>query len=445
MQRQFDASNDNQRFQQSFQRFGLIWLIALTIITIVIVSIILSGTPAYLHDWRGAAIIGLSLAVIVIFAFTLRTRHRDWPPPIGYALSIWLSTYTVIALLALIDRSFSWDYFTLIGISFGLFGSRRLILMVSILFVSMLAFQGFFQWPLTGDNIANAFGLGIFCFSTTAAGVMMQYLIGERFKRNALLQELTRANAELEEAHRQLEQSAAQEQELAVLRERTRLAREVHDTLGHALVLISVKLEVVQRLHECDPERFEHELETTKEIVRDTMKELRASIAALRSPALEREPACRAISRYAQEVAQRAGLHVSYDLHPDIEGLPEQVEETLWKVGQEALANVEKHARASNVVLHISRQHGHILMRIQDDGVGLPLGAMNWAPTTLHEDGSVTCVSPEGHYGLSGMFERVESIGGRISLHLNSAGELSSPQQHGTTIEVELPLVEIPR
>jgi signal transduction histidine kinase len=350
----------------------------------------------------------------------------------------------VIALLALIDRSFSWDYFTLIGISFSLFGSRRLILMVSILFVSMLAFQGFFQWPLTGDNIANAFGLGIFCFSTTAAGVMMQYLIGERFKRNALLQELTRANAELEEAHRQLEQSAAQKQELAVLRERTRLAREVHDTLGHALVLISVKLEVVQRLHERDPERFEHELETTKEIVRDTMKELRASIAALRSPALEREPACRAISRYAQEVAQRAGLHVSYDLHPDIEGLPEQVEETLWKVGQEALANVEKHARASNVVLHISRQHGHILMRIQDDGVGLPLGAMNWATTTVHGDGSVTCASPEGHYGLSGMFERVESIGGRISLHLSSAGELSSSQQHGTTIEVELPLVELP-
>jgi signal transduction histidine kinase len=439
MQRQFDASNDNQRFQQSFQRFGLIWLIALTIITIVIVSIILSGTPAYLHDWRGAAIIGLSLAVIVIFAFTLRIRHRDWPPPIGYALSIWLSTYIVIALLALIDRSFSWDYFTLIGISFGLFGSRRLILMVSILYVSMLAFQGLFQWPLTGDNIAGAFGLGIFCFSTTAAGVMMQYLIGERFKRNALLQELTHANAELEEAHRQLERSAAQEQELAVLRERTRLAREVHDTLGHALVLISVKLEVAQRLRERDPARFEHELETTKEIVRDTMKELRASIADLRSPALEREPACRAISRYAEEMAQRAGLHVSYDLQPGIEGLPEQIEDTLWKVGQEALANVEKHARASNVVLHISRQHGHILMRIHDDGVGLPLGtidegAINRAPT-----------SPEGHYGLSGMFERVESIGGRISLHLSSAGELSSPQQNGTTIEVELPLVELPR
>jgi len=215
----------------------------------------------------------------------------------------------------------------------------------------------------------------------------------------------------------------------------------VHDTLGHALVLISVKLEVVQRLHERDAVRFEHELETTKEIVRDTMKELRASISALRSPALEREPACRAISRYAQEMAQRAGLHVSYDLHPDIEGLPEQVEETLWKVGQEALTNVEKHARASNVVLHISRHDTHVLMRIQDDGVGLPREILRFTQDDnhiTHGAGKVT----EGHYGLSGMFERVESIGGRISLRPSSADEHNSPKPRGTTIEVELPLVE---
>lgn len=147
---------------------------------------------------------------------------------------------------------------------------------------------------------------------------------------------------------------------------------ELHDTLGHALALVSVKLEAAQRLRERDPQRCDHELEATREIVRNSMNELRASIANLRSPALEREPACRAISRYAREMAQRIGLRVSYDLHPAIEGLPEPIEETLWKVGQEVLTNIEKHAQASNVLLHISRQDGHIVMRIQDDGVGLP-------------------------------------------------------------------------
>ena len=90
------------------------------------------------------------------------------------------------------------------------------------------------------------------------------------------------------------------------LRERTRLAREMHDTVGHALVLISIKLEAARRLRERDPERCDRELEATGEIARATMNDLRASIANLRSPALEREPACRALSRYAREMAQRA-------------------------------------------------------------------------------------------------------------------------------------------
>ena len=182
------------------------------------------------------------------------------------------------------------------------------------------------------------------------------------------------------------------------------------------------------------------------------MKELRASIANLRSPALEREPACRAISRYAREMSHRAGLRVTYDLRSDIEGLPEQIEETLWKVGHEALTNVEKHAHASNVLLHISRQNSHILMRIQDDGIGLPsqlCGLLEkdkadaggqWSEaceahlnTSAAENQSLTT---PGHYGIPGMIERIESLGGRLAL--------LPGKEHGTSLEVELPLVEAP-
>jgi signal transduction histidine kinase len=98
--------------------------------------------------------------------------------------------------------------------------------------------------------------------------MLFQRLMGERFERDRLVNQLAQRNSELEEAHRQLSQSVAQEQELAVLRERTRLAREMHDTIGHALVLISVKLEAAQRLRERDPERCDRELESTKEITR---------------------------------------------------------------------------------------------------------------------------------------------------------------------------------
>ena len=98
------------------------------------------------------------------------------------------------------------------------------------------------------------------------------------------------------------------------MRERTRLAREMHDTIGHALVLISVKLEAAQRLRERDPERCDHELESTKQIARETMTALRASIADLRSPALEHGHINHALSRSARELAQRTDLPCH--LHP---------------------------------------------------------------------------------------------------------------------------------
>src|SRR6202030_797045 len=168
-------------------------------------------------------------------------------------------------------------------------------------------------------DFGSLFGLGIAFFSFTAFAMLVQHLIGERYERNHLIQQLARVHSELEEAHRRLAESVAQEQELAVLRERTRLAREMHDTVGHALVLISIKLEAARRLRERDPQRCDRELEATGEIARATMNDLRASIANLRSPAFVREPASRALASYARDMAQRAGLRVTYDLHPDIE------------------------------------------------------------------------------------------------------------------------------
>ncbi|HEY6287451.1 MAG TPA: sensor histidine kinase, partial [Ktedonobacteraceae bacterium] len=212
-----------------------------------------------------------------------------------------------------------------------------------------------------------------------------------------------------------------------VLRERTRLAREMHDTIGQALVLISVKLEAAQRLRERDPERCDGELESTKEIARETMTVLRASIADLRSPTLEHVHINHALSRTARELAQRTGLSVTYTLQADIDPLPASVEETLWKVSQEAFTNIEKHAHASHVQVRISRQGEKLLMSIHDDGIGLP-PALNQPD----KDGSFVYISPGGHYGLRGMLERIEAIGGHLTLH--------SGKEQGTTIEVELPL-----
>ena len=429
----------NEQFQHRFRRMSLGWLCVSIIYTTVFDYAIFYLEPSLFRSWRAPTIIGLSLLINAVYALRVFYRGQEWPIKLWFALSIWLGLYCLISLTSLIDNNFCWLFYIIFGVSFSLFEARRLLLAISVITLSLFAYQGLLTLPITALQIISLFGQLVGIFAMTAMSMMSQRLIADRYARNALLDQLTQANSELEEAHRKLAESVMQEQELAVLRERTRLAREMHDTLGHALVLVTVKLEAAQRLRAVDAERCDRELEATKEIARETMKELRASIANLRSPALEHESVCCAIRRYAQETGQRAGFQVTFEVPDTIERLPDVVEDTLWKVGQEALTNIEKHAQATNVVLHIHHDAGSICMRIEDDGVGLPSELLPF----YEADGTRDSASPAGHYGLSGMFERVERIGGRIALKSGLSRANTHPEHHGTTVEVELPIIEV--
>lgn len=428
MSAHFDVEKDDARFFRISRRVITMFSVLTCIYLAASTYAILINNPSYMHDWRGVTCIGLTMLAVLIYAVQFRmSLIMDWPLPWRYAVSLWVSLYLVVLLLTLINNGFVWDFYVVFAIGFGLFGGVRLVLATSCMAITMFAFQGLLVWPPTGGALVGIAGQALSLSSITGFTMLFQHLIGERFERNRLFTQLTQANGELEEAHRQLAQSVAQEQELAVLHERTRLAREMHDTIGHALVLISVKLEAAQRLRTRDPERCNQELESTKQIARETMTALRASIADLRSPTLEHAHINHALSRSARELAQRTNLSVTYTLQADIDLLPASIEETLWKVSQEAFTNIEKHAHASHVQISISREDEKLVMRIHDDGIGLPATL-----TQSDKDGRLMYISPGGHYGLRGMIERVEAIGGRLTLQ--------SSKEQGTTIEVELPL-----
>lgn len=428
MSAHFDVEKDNAHFFRISRRVITMFSVLTCIYLAASTYAILINNPSYMHDWRGVTCIGLTMLAVLIYAVQFRmSLIMDWPLPWRYAVSLWVSLYLVVLLLTLINNGFVWDFYVVFAIGFGLFGGVRLVLATSCMAITMFAFQGLLVWPPTGGALVGIAGQALSLSSITGFTMLFQHLIGERFERNRLFTQLTQANGELEEAHRQLAQSVAQEQELAVLHERTRLAREMHDTIGHALVLISVKLEAAQRLRTRDPERCNQELESTKQIARETMTALRASIADLRSPTLEHAHINHALSRSARELAQRTNLSVTYTLQADIDLLPASIEETLWKVSQEAFTNIEKHAHASHVQISISREDEKLVMRIHDDGIGLPATL-----TQSDKDGRLMYISPGGHYGLRGMIERVEAIGGRLTLQ--------SSKEQGTTIEVELPL-----
>lgn len=393
----------------------------------LLVGTVLISAPEYMRDWRGVTCIALSIIAFCMYAIPCLFNGQHWPPLLRYALPMWGGMYLSVFLLTLIDRSFIWDFYLVFGLVFGLFASRYVLFMVSVVALTIFSFQGLMIWPLSSGDMLALAGQAMTMYSLTGLCLLFQRLIGERFVRNGLLKELKDANTQLEDAHRRLEQSMAQEQELAVLRERTRLAREMHDTLGHALVLIAVKLEAAQRLRERDPVRCDQELEATKAIARESMASLRASIADLRSPVLERERIQQALERLARDLTRRTALRVTCDLQVDVACLSAPLEEVLWKVSQEALANIEKHAHATKVKLGLSQQEDQLMLRIQDDGIGLPTTYYQY-----REDGSFVCLSPDGHFGLRGMLERVEHADGHLQVR-SASGE-------GTTIEVTLPI-----
>ena len=431
MSAHFDVEKDNAHFFRLSRRVITVFAVLMCIYLTASTYAILMNNPSYMHNWRGVTCIVLTVLALLIYVIQFcMSLKMDWPPPLRYAAGLWGGLYLVVVLLTFINTSFVWDFYVVYALSLGLFGGVRLLLAVSSMALTLFAFQSLSTWPPTGEVFVSIVGQALTLFSVTSFYMLFQHLIGERFERNRLFTQLTQANGELEEAHRQLAQSVAQEQELAILRERTRLAREMHDTIGHALVLISVKLEAAQRLRERNPERCDHELESTKQIARETMTALRASIADLRSPILQHKHINQALSRSARELAQRTSLHVAYTFQADIGLLPEAIEETLWKVSQEAFTNIEKHAHAGCVQVRISRQDEKLVMHIHDDGVGLPL-----ALCQSQKDGSYVYSSTDGHYGLRGMLERVEAIGGQLTLR--------SSKGQGTTIEVELPLHDL--
>lgn len=425
-----DIETDDVAFNRTFKRVMVGFVIFVFLYLVILDFAVFANTPGYLRDWRGVTCIVLSVIAFLLYAIPILAHPQDWPPPLLYALSVWSSMYLSVFLLSCIDRSFIWNFYLVFGLCFGLFCSRRLLLMVSVIALTLFSFQGLWIWPLKTELLFSIVSQSMTIYGLTGLNMLFQKLVGERFARNRLFRELKHANRQLEEAHRRLEQSVEQEQELAILRERTRLAREMHDTLGHALVLIAVKLEAAQRLRERDPERCEQELEATKMIARESMAGLRASIADLRSPVLEREHIQQALERSVRELTQRVGLRITYTLETDVTCLPASLEEILWKVSQEALANIEKHAHATHVNLRISQQEDQLVLTIQDDGVGLPAAYYRY-----REDGSLLCLSPGGHYGLRGMLERVEHAGGQLYVR-SAAGQ-------GTTIEARLPLEEV--
>lgn len=234
--------------------------------------------------------------------------------------------------------------------------------------------------------------------------------------RMLLLQHEARSEVEglahkLAEANDQLRAQAADIEELAKTKERNRIARDIHDGLGHYLTVVHVQLEAAQALLGRDPTGARRALLKAQELTREGLADVRRSVALLRGSVPAQRPLLAAIEKLTSE-CKAGGIEAALKLSGTPRPLPEPIEITLYRAAQEALTNVRRHARASRLDIELAfAAGGGIRLRVEDDGVGADQ------------------VDPG--FGLLGLRERAESVGGRMTVQ--------SVRGRGFTLEMELP------
>ncbi len=248
-------------------------------------------------------------------------------------------------------------------------------------------------------------------------GVLYSFLgtfAGALARADAARQESQALLADLREAHRQLQDYAMRAEELAVVEERNRLAREMHDTLGHRLTVASVQLEAAQRLGPTEWQRAMGLVSTVREQVREALRELRGTVATLRTPVEADLHLRSALRRLMAHFEEATGLTVHRVLPDEMPPIPDAHRLALFRATQEALTNIQKHSGASQVWLVLNIANDAVTLLISDDGQGM--GASNG----------------ETGFGLQGLRERAGHLGGDLHVEPRLGG--------GTQISLRLPL-----
>jgi signal transduction histidine kinase len=220
-----------------------------------------------------------------------------------------------------------------------------------------------------------------------------------------------RARAALDAANQQLRAYAVQREELAAERERNRIAREIHDGLGHYLTTIHMQIQAARAFLDRDCSRAEQTLAKAQRMAQEALGDVRHSVAALRLGPNEHQPLPRVLEALADDT-QASGLSTTLAVLGAPRPLGPQAEQALLRAAQEGLTNVHKHAAADQATLTLDYQDPLVVrLSVHDDGKG--------AQTT------------DGGFGLVGLRERVQVLGGTM-------GVVTAPGS-GVTLTVEVP------
>lgn len=269
-------------------------------------------------------------------------------------------------------------------------------------------FQNDIRFALLGiKNIFNS--LNTFLFLVYMI-LMVWIQRNEKERILCLNEQLNKTNEELQYANVQLEKYAKEAEKMVETRERNRLAREIHDTLGHALTGIITGIEACTALMDVAPEATKEQLKAIADVARQGITDVRRSVKALRPDALEKYNLEKALMQTIEEMRTATNAKIDYQCTTDLNCFNADEEDVIYRIVQECITNSIRHGKAGQIQIRIEREFNLMKICIQDNGIG--------------------CKDVKKGFGLHHMEERLSM------LH----GSLNYDGQNGFMVEAQIPI-----
>ncbi len=361
-------------------------------------------------SWARRAAIAL-LALTLAGWYWLWVVHRSiWDRPVLQVVAYLVGAATLWVLLLLLHEVFFILAFSAYAQVFGFLPSPRSSIPGSVVLTALLAVM---QWAGTEDPTPAPFVIAV---SAAAAGILLSLwidaIIGQSQERHRLIGELEATRAELATAERQA----------GTLEERQRLAGEIHDTLAQGFTSIVTLLEATEAELAPGQATVRRHLGQALDTARDNLGEARRLVWALQPEALERTSLPEALDRLGERLQDEAGVVTRVVVTGTRRPLSTQAEIVLLRAAQEGLANIRKHARASEAVMTLSYVGDRVILDVTDNGCGFDAGAVKGG-----RGGDLS-----GGLGLRGLEARLSGVGGALDVE-SALGE-------GTVLVAQLPL-----
>lgn len=214
------------------------------------------------------------------------------------------------------------------------------------------------------------YSLNIILFIVYAISLLREQ-IDENEKVQELNNQLNSANEELQRANKELENYAKDSERMAQTKERNRLAREIHDTLGHTLIGIISGIDAALTILPISTEKTKEHLEVIREVARRGITDVRRSVNALRPDALDRADLLSAIQETIEQMSTASNVKINFTNDAGRLKFSEDEEDIIYRIIQECITNAIRHGKATIVDIYLQRQYSVLTIRIKDNGIGV--------------------------------------------------------------------------